>query len=66
MTVLDNSSRRNSNLQVVIPGFWNIMTCRVVHFTDVSGDFSQDDLLYPDKVNMTLQNVSKNLPFDTA
>jgi hypothetical protein len=66
MTVLDNRSRRNSNLQVVIPGFWDVMTCRVVNFTDVVGDLSHDDLMYPDKVNMTLQNVRKYLPFDTA
>jgi len=66
MTILENRSRRNSNLQVVIPGFWGVMPCRVVNSTDVSGDLSHDYLLYPDKDNMTLQNVSKNLPFDTV
>lgn len=62
----ENRSRRDSNLQVVIPGFWDVMPCRVVNSTDVSIDLSHDDLLYPDKGNMTLQNVSKILPFDTA
>ena len=66
MTVLDNRSWRNGSLQVDILGFWDVMPCRVVNITDVSGDLSHDDLLYPDKGNMALQNESKNLSFDTS
>jgi hypothetical protein len=46
MAVLDNGSRRNSSLRVVIPGFWGVIPCRVVNSTDVSGDLSHDDKLY--------------------
>ena len=60
MTTPENRPRRDSNLQVVILGFWDVMPCGVVNNTDVSEDLSYDDLLYPDKGNMTLQNVSKN------
>jgi len=59
MTIPEYRSRRDSNLQVVIPGFWDVMPCGVVNSKDVSGDLSHDDLLYPDKANMTLKNASK-------